>query len=424
MITRFRINFRIILCCDLLLLFAVTLCSNLLAVHCSAQEAALTTEAWKKDLDFLAKTLPRAHKNLFFKLPRKEFEAQVQRISESLPAMTDAEIRVALCKLVSSVGDGHTMMGMGGAYYPIRFLLFPDGVYVRAALPEYSRTIGARLVGVGNLDIDEVRKRVLPLVPSENDLTQFLFLPLYLISAEALNGTHILSGKEEGTFHFEKDGQSFSFTMRSLPAKQQGDFWDRPDGAVYEKPLYLSDREKNYWFRYLGEARALYIRYISCEEMKSLSFAEFTKQVMNVADHNPVDKVILDLRHNSGGNSWVGYPLYKALKARPALRRKGRLFVLTNQITYSSGFLNAYQAKRLLGAKMVGEPSAQKPNCYGDLRTYKLPNSGLGVSYSTQHFRWIFWRNPAWVEPDVRIELMARDYFSGRDPVLERVLSW
>jgi hypothetical protein len=131
---------------------------------------------------------------------------------------------------------------------------------------------------VGNLDIDEVCKRVLPLAPSENDLTQFMFLPFSLISAEALNGTHILSGKAEGAFHFEKDGQSFSFTIRSLPAKQPGGFSDRPDGTVYVKPLDLSNREKNYWFRGLGEARALYIRHISCEEMKSPSFAEFTKR--------------------------------------------------------------------------------------------------------------------------------------------------
>jgi len=403
--------------------FMFLTCISFLSAASAGLGAQLSASEWKQDLDFLAKNLPKAHKNLFFRLSRKDFEAQVRQISKSLPSMTDAEVRVALTKLVASVSDIHTGIAMGGAWYPIRFMQFSDGFYVRAAPSEFSRAIAARLAGIGELGADEVRNRLLTLVPLENSLAEFVFLPGYISSANALRGTHISSGTEEATFHFEKNGQRFSLTLRSLPANQQGKLLELPDGAVHELPLYLSDRETNYWFRYLDETRTFYIQYNSCEEMKSLSFADFTAQAMAVADRKPVERVVVDLRHNKGGANFVIKPLLAALKARPALRRKGHFFVLTSHFTMSSALWNTLDLRHL-GAKMVGEPSAQKPKCYGEARTFKLPNSGLTVSYATRRYRLIIsLSNPAWVAPDMLVETTAHDYFSGRDPVMEWVLS-
>ena len=383
----------------------------------------MPASAWKADLDFLAQQLPKLHKNLFFKLPRKDFEAQVRRISESLPELPDVEVRTELARLAASVANGHTWIEAfrGSAVYPIRFRQFPEGFYAVAAIGEHRRAIGARLVGIGGLGIGDVEKRLVSLVPLETDLMSQTQLPGFLCLADALRGTRILTGTDRGEFRFEKDGGEFTLTIQSLAADRQGKLEDRPEGASYETPLYLSDRQTLYWFRYLGESRALYIQYNSCTEMKSLSFANFTKQVMETADRNPVDKVILDVRHNRGGNSQVIAPLIAALKHRPSLRKKGHLFVLTSPFTFSSGLLNALQFQRQLGAQMVGQPSAQRPNAYGDVRKFQLPNSGLTVAYATKFFRLAPGDSPV-VQPDLPVELTARDYFSGRDPVLERVL--
>jgi hypothetical protein len=410
-------------CRHVRVLFFLLISSSIFGAVDAIFAATITASEWQSDLDFLAKNLPKAHKNLFFNLRQKDFEAQVRQISESLPAMTDSEVRVALKKLIASVGDLHTGITIGGAWYPIRFHKFSNGLYATSASPSCSRAIGARLVGVGDFRIDEVRNRLLPLVPLENALVEFVFLPSYLASANILCGTHILSGTEEGLFHFEKSGQPFSLTLKSLPSDQQGNFQDFSEGSEYVRPLYLSNLETKYWFRYLADARTLYIQYNSCEEMKSLSFADFTAQALAVADANPVEKVVLDLRHNTGGANFVIKPLLRALKARPALRRKGHLFVLTSHFTMSAALWNALDVRHM-GAKMVGEPSAQKPKCYGNVFKFKLPNSGLTVNYPTGRFWFIIsLSNPAWILPDVLVETTALDYFSGRDPVLEYVLS-
>jgi hypothetical protein len=78
--------------------------------------------------------------------------------------------------------------------------------------------------------------------------------------------------------------------------------------------------------------------------------------------------------------------------------------------------------KHELQAVLVGEPSAQRPNSYGDVRTFQLPNSKLVVRYCTKYFRLDPHGDPDALLPDIPVDLTAQDYFAGRDPVLERVL--
>ena len=67
-------------------------------------------------------------------------------------------------------------------------------------------------------------------------------------------------------------------------------------------------------------------------------------------------------------------------------------------------------------------PTGGMPNSYGEVRTFRLPNAGLSISYSTKYFRMLE-EDPPSVEPDVLVELGSEDHFRGQDPVLERALS-
>jgi hypothetical protein len=393
-------------------------------LQAAAAAAELTAAAWKADLDFLARELPVRHRNLFWKLPRRDFEAQVRKISETLPGMNDAQIQAALVRLVASAGNGHTWIEAfrTSDMFPIRFRQFADGYYAVQAAREYRQAIGARLTGIGELGIEEVKRRLLPLVPRETEFMEAIELPQYLHWVDPLRGTGIVGEGDEAAFRFENGGAELTIAIHARPVNRQGVVENRPEGASYETPLYLSDRQKAYWFRYLAERRALYIQYNSCTNMNALSFADFTVEAMQAADENPVEKVIIDLRHNTGGNSQVIQPLVTALKKRPALCRKGRLFVLTSNSTFSSGLMAMLQLKRELGARTVGEPSAQRPNTYGDVRKFQLPNSGLMVAYPIKYFR-LAPGDPPVIQPDITVELLAHDYFTGWDPVLAWVLT-
>ena len=386
--------------------------SVLLLACVSAFGQDLSPQAWKEDLDFLVRELPARHKNLYYKLKKEEFEAQAAKIAADLPRMSEPEIRVALVRLVASAGNAHTSIGALGStpWYPLEFYRFPDGYYVVRSAPEYRDAVGARLVSFGGTPAADLRQKLLPLIAMETALMEALRMPALLRSVYAL-------GSDSGAYRLEKDGRQFDLAVQSVP----GNAAPRLDGGQFPLPLYLSNRASAYWFQYLEPEKALYFQYNRCEEDKIRPFAEFTQEMMSAADSHAIEKFIIDLRHNGGGNSEVMNPLLAAMKTRPTLTRKGRLFVLTSRETFSSAFIEEWRLQRQFHARIAGEASAQRPNSYGDVRSFRLPNSRLEVRYCTKFFRFAS-GDPDAIAPDIPVELTARDYFAGRDPVLDRVL--
>jgi C-terminal processing protease CtpA/Prc len=135
-------------------------------------------------------------------------------------------------------------------------------------------------------------------------------------------------------------------------------------------------------------------------------------------DAHAVDRVVLDIRTNSGGNSSVIAPLTAGLKARPTLR--SRIFVLIGPETFSSGQLAAWEFRRQLGATLVGEPSGEALNSYGEVKVFTLPHSQLRVQYSTKYFRL---GKDDLLDPQIRVAATLEDVLAGRDPVLDAALA-
>ena len=76
-----------------------------------------------------------------------------------------------------------------------------------------------------------------------------------------------------------------------------------------------------------------------------------------------------------------------------------------------------------LGAVLIGEPTGGKPNHFGALGSFVLPNSQLAISHSTKTFVKVD-GDPDSVYPDVLVELDSADFFAGHDRVLEAALRY
>ncbi|MDH4222997.1 MAG: S41 family peptidase, partial [candidate division Zixibacteria bacterium] len=62
-----------------------------------------------------------------------------------------------------------------------------------------------------------------------------------------------------------------------------------------------------------------------------------------------------------------------------------KVMVLCDAGTFSSAFTVMYYLKQA-GAETVGIPSAQAGNCFGDILSFELPNSGLKYNVSRKYF--------------------------------------
>ena len=90
--------------------------------------------------------------------------------------------------------------------------------------------------------------------------------------------------------------------------------------------------------------------------------------------------------------------------------------------TFSSGLMAAMALRHDLKAVLVGEPSGEKPNSYGEVRLLTLPHSKVVVQYSTKFFR-LAKGDPLTFDPDVRAARSIADMLAGRDPVLDTALT-
>src|SRR6516165_4267301 len=111
-----------------------------------APAAELTKDQWRENLAVLAKELPARHVNLFFQLPRAEWEKPVASLDAAIANLSDYQIRIEMMKLVA-VGDSHTriggVLGDDGRYLYLGYREFADGLSIIDTIVPYQEAIGA-----------------------------------------------------------------------------------------------------------------------------------------------------------------------------------------------------------------------------------------------------------------------------------------
>src|SRR5713226_8487488 len=69
---------------------------------------ALSRAQWREDLQYLARELPKRHKNLFHSISREQFERAVGELDAAIPSLQDHQIIVRMQQIAARVGAGHT----------------------------------------------------------------------------------------------------------------------------------------------------------------------------------------------------------------------------------------------------------------------------------------------------------------------------
>jgi hypothetical protein len=406
---------------------AAALALTLAAAPGGQESSEARVAHWREDLALLVKELPARHKNLFFRLPKEEFEAAVDDLDASIPKLSDDEVLVELMRLVASFGDGHTSVQQGEAAttgrLPLRLRKFSDGLRVVAIGRDHAAALGGRVVTVGGVAIDDVWRRFAEIVSHDNDAALDAFVPEKLETPAILHGLRLAPDERHASFEVESgEGEKIALdlSIATAPADARGLLKAQPKEPP---PLWQSRPWKSWWFEWVEPSQLLYLQYNECRDDPAHPFADLCAELWKCADEHDAQRVVVDLRQNGGGSSAVIAPLYAGFGARRRLRERGRLFVLIGAPTFSSAMMNAVEMKNAYGAILVGDPTGGKPNHYGEVRTFDLPRSRLKIQYSTKYFRQVDGDPPS-VAPDVAAPLSWSDWSSGRDPVLEAALAW
>lgn len=382
-------------------------------------------EWWRKDLRHLAQELPARHINPFFKTTREEFLRAVNELDKALPSMQDHEIVIGLKRIVTIIGDPHTDLSITFSYFPLRLQWLKDGYFVAGTVSANRSILKSRLVRIGDMDIERVYSAISAVIPHDNKYWLRVRSAQFLTAPAILHALKVVPHLDRAKFHFaDSTGNITSLELVKLAQPiDKSDWLDAFNQNNNSVPLYLKKPDVNYWFEHLADSKSLFFQYNRCEEMEKLPFSQFSEQLFKAADQFSVTRLIVDLRHNSGGNSGILWPFILNLKASPHLNRRGHLFVVVGPETYSSGVLNAAELQRETSAILVGEPTGARPNLYGHYKFFTLPNSNLEVSYSTRYFERVP-GNPDALMPEISVQTSSAEFFAGRDPVLEKILNY
>lgn len=394
--------------------------AHLLNRHAAGERA----EKWREDLSYLAEELLHVHPNLFFRVTRDDFFGAVEDLKGRLISMHDSEIIVGMARIVAMVGDAHTALlltqpGTGFRRLPVQMYWFSDGIYITKATDEYRGLLGGEVVQIGTSPIGQAIEAMRCVISHDNQAWLRWVTPLYLCVPEVLEALRVVPDAERVTLTLS-DAEGKPVKLAVPPIKATDAQWmDATQVLGVAEPLYLQRPEQNYWFCHLPEHRAVYLKYNRCRNIGD--FYVLCRELFASVDANGVERLILDLRHNPGGDSRVAEPLLRELSLRPSLTRKGHLFIIVGPGTASAALMLAAELWQRWDAVVVGEPTGGRPNAYGNYKELVLPHSGLIVTCSTQYFQLLHEDLPS-LYPDVLVATSSADYLAGRDPVLEAVI--
>jgi hypothetical protein len=381
--------------------------------------SGLTAAQWREDIQFLGQELPKRHANAFHTTPRAKFEAEIAAVDQQAGQLNADQMYVALDRVVNSIGDGHTFINFpeDKAAFPLEMLRFGDEYRIVAVGKGLEKALGARVIRIDKTWIDEARQLALTLAPiAETDALADARAAGFLTMGITLHGLDIIADPNVAHFTMVQDqGEPFTLDVHAAAPDSEIDWVP----LVKNPPLSRQLADEHFWVTYLADSRALYCNFRGYDELQKNAaalFAEIKKQ-------NP-QKLIIDLRQNGGGNFDLGLKyLIKPIQNLPSLNRKGHLFILIGVNTFSAAMSNAAQFRTMTNGILAGEPIGERPNSYQEVREMKLPNSGLVVRYSTKYYTFVEGKENL-VRPDQEIHTTWDDYRSGRDPVLEWVLSY
>ncbi|MFC7773054.1 hypothetical protein [Flavobacterium sp. GCM10027622] len=400
----------------------------------------INTEDWITDLNFLKSELSKKHKNLFSKLSKDEFDSGIDKIIKQLDKDTDIQTSIKLHQLIAKIGDSHTSLSTSHItqkrkIIPIDFMWLKEGLFISGSTKDNYELLDKKLLAINGFKINTIIDSLNTLSVVENNAL------IKTTSSRLLDSNVLLkhfgfSKPNDSIYNLELSDINGTISQHKI-IQINSDMNNRKNMAYMkvnaETPFYRNGSGNNFKEQYFAKEKIYYIQYNKCVSRESIekygdketaykypSFKEFEEKVLKTLENSEIDKLIFDMRFNGGGSSYLAESLIDKIAANKKINKKGKLFVVVGNNTFSSAIFNTIYFKKKTQAIIIGEETGGKPNHFGYVKSFSLPYSEIKVRYSSE-----FWKltedNDASIVPDITIETSYNDFKNGIDPVFEYV---
>jgi hypothetical protein len=405
----------------------------LLLLHPVLQAQPGEAVDWDYEIDLLARELANKHPDLFFRTDSAWYSQAMQMVIRDSPEKSLFQVAVRLQQVLVAMGDAQTMINYHflvekARILPLDIYWFEEGLYVLECDIAYEALLGTKLTSINQVPIQVVIDSLSTLLVVDNPMVLRNQVPRMLTWFQLLEYFGFASGTELSIGGEDKSGQERIVSIR-LPVE----LGEMVSAHPAKLPLGWQDQKSFFWARYFKEEQLYFIQYNRCwsreaeEEYGSgasalfmPSFKEFEKEVYPVLRKERIDKLVFDIRFNKGGYAAQGTEfIRKICKSLP--KKHGEVYVLVGRATNGSAIINAVDFMQAAEVVLVGEQTGGKPNFFGEVDRFVLPESRLIVSYPTRYIALLDENLPALI-PELDTPLHFDAYQQGIDPAMELIL--
>lgn len=422
----------------------------------------LSKQEMKEDLNQLKKDIEEVHpktKDGLSEEMKLAFE-QANKLIEEPMAISDFSIITS--EIVCMLQDAHT--SVNGLYsrdlnLPMKMRIVDDKFYIISGKDLEPKD---KLVSLGGVPIEDIYERVKKRIPAEN---------IYWLNRQFRNllpfeSTLIQMGAEIEDKQIEvvvnRDGDIITIPMKF------GDIEFRPLETTQNAKKYKTypvDGGYNTQFLYYIDKENDLCHFILKSCHNTPEYRKFLEVMFKDIKENNITNIAVDLRGNTGGNSmvineflrYIDVEQYKTFgvtrrlseqaaeqrshiistkgekKTKPSITKNkkikeflfgGDVYALTDDGTFSAASDFATILKDNEIGTLIGEPTGNAPNSYGDILFFQMKNSEL--LYNISYSEWIRpekgKRDDYALYPDIQVSYGIDDYIEGRDLVMEKLL--
>ncbi|MDE7087591.1 MAG: hypothetical protein K2O67_05310, partial [Clostridia bacterium] len=347
----------------------------------------ISYKAAEEDFRVLKNHLERTHpmfKNGLTEEVKTAYNASLERL-KSADEITVNDLRREIQSVLHLMGDAHT-----SAYSSSL-----NDTYLKAAPQKYSQ--GYDIAAINGKTASQIFEDA---------------KPYYCYETE--DGINIDLGSLE-TLDFLGYSQPFTYTWSNgenvvEETYTANDFVSWDEFVEIRNEYYAPVEPKDFVYYEIDEQKSLAVLTLT-QCIYNQTYIDCVKEMFTEVKQKNIKNVAVDLRGNGGGNSLVGNEFIQYLPvdvyydpqsdwrwgfcefhSSPTITNNqykdllfdGNVYVLTDYDSFSSAMIFAMQIQDNHLGKVVGEPSSNAVNSYGDITYLYLPNTGLYVQISTK----------------------------------------
>jgi tetratricopeptide (TPR) repeat protein len=383
-------------------------------------------EGWTHDLDYLVAEVIRVNPDYHDRPLPGVFERQYKQLRKAIPKLGDEQIYVGMSRMLASLNQGHTNLWpflpavrMTFKVIPLQFYVFPEGIFVVGADPGNEDLVGDRLVAIDGTPALDALRKIREIHAADSGMEILWLGPALLALAQELKGLGIVPSTDRIRVTLRKpSGATIKRVLTTTALQKSSKLHAAPGRAA--APAF-TNVDKPHWFTARPEAQALYVQVNQIADDRDETLEAFGLRLRGALKDDRIRNVILDLRHNNGGNTFYYVELLRTLIAFS--QQDGRtLYVIIGRGVYSAAANLVMDLERLAAPVFVGEPTSMTGNNYGDESEVQLPYSGIWAGVTSVKWQLGYpYDQRRSIVPNMPVVLTAADFFAGRDPAWESI---